>query len=63
MNPLFDGLKAAAEASTFGESIVCSGLSPLHFFASLTVPYLNWSPLHGYTGQPHGKPTEEAWRL
>jgi hypothetical protein len=27
MNPLFDGLKAAAEASIFGESIVCSGLT------------------------------------
>jgi hypothetical protein len=25
---LFDGLKAAAEASTFGESVVCSGLRP-----------------------------------
>jgi hypothetical protein len=27
MNPLFDGLKAAAEASIFGESIVCSGIT------------------------------------
>ncbi len=30
MNPLFDGLKAAAEASIFGESIVCSGLTLGH---------------------------------
>jgi 8-oxo-dGTP diphosphatase len=29
MNPLSDGLEAAAEVSIFGESIVCSGLMPI----------------------------------
>jgi hypothetical protein len=34
-NPLFDGLKAAAETSIFGESIVCSGLRPFQENESL----------------------------